>query len=53
MPCHLHASHRIVVDGPLDQAFMWFTPAGEELWVDGWAQAISARRELLLAAVIR
>ncbi len=36
MPRHLHASHRIVVDGPLDQAFMWFTPAGEALWVDGW-----------------
>lgn len=36
MPRHLQASHRIVVDGPIDQAFMWFTPAGEELWVDGW-----------------
>ena len=36
MPRHLHAGHRIVVDAPLDQAFMFFTPAGEELWVDGW-----------------
>lgn len=36
MPRHLHASHRIVVDAPVDQAFMFFTPAGEELWVDGW-----------------
>lgn len=36
MPRHLHASHRIVVDVPLERAFMLFTPAGEELWVDGW-----------------
>jgi hypothetical protein len=36
MPRHLHASHRIVVEAPVDQAFMFFTPAGEELWVDGW-----------------
>lgn len=36
MPNHVHASHRIVVDAPVDQAFMFFTPAGEELWVDGW-----------------
>lgn len=39
MPRHLHASHRIVVDAPVDQAFMFFTPAGEELWVDGWQPA--------------
>lgn len=36
MPRHAHASHRIVVDAPVDQAFMFFTPAGEELWVAGW-----------------
>ncbi len=36
MPQRLHVAHRIVVDAPLDQAFMFFTPAGEELWVDGW-----------------
>ena len=29
--------HRIVVDIAVDRAFMLFTPAGEELWVDGWA----------------
>ena len=36
MPLHVHSSHRIVVDAPIDQAFLFFTPAGEELWVDGW-----------------
>jgi hypothetical protein len=36
MAQRLHASHRIVVDAAVDQAFMFFTPAGEELWVDGW-----------------
>lgn len=36
MPRHLHASHRIVVAAPVDRAFMYFTPAGEELWVGGW-----------------
>lgn len=36
MPSHVQSSHRIVVDAPVDQAFMFFTPAGEELWVDGW-----------------
>lgn len=39
MPQHLHATHRIVVDAPVDRAFMFFTPAGEELWVDGWQPA--------------
>jgi hypothetical protein len=34
---HLPCRHRIVVNLPIDQAFMLFTPAGEELWVDGWA----------------
>jgi hypothetical protein len=36
MPLHAQSCHRIVVDAPVDQAFMYFTPAGEELWVDGW-----------------
>lgn len=36
MANHIHSSHTIVVDAPVDQAFMYFTPAGEELWVDGW-----------------
>lgn len=36
MPRRLHVSHRIVVDAPVDQAFLFFTPAGEQLWVDGW-----------------
>lgn len=33
---HTQAQHRITVDAPIAQAFMFFTPAGEELWVDGW-----------------
>jgi hypothetical protein len=36
MPRHVHASHRIVVEAPVDRCFMFFTPAGEQLWVDGW-----------------
>lgn len=36
MTVHLQSSHRIVVEAPADQAFMFFTPAGEELWVDSW-----------------
>jgi hypothetical protein len=36
MAIRVHSSHSIVVDAPVDQAFMYFTPAGEELWVDGW-----------------
>jgi hypothetical protein len=32
----MHASHRIVVDAPVDRCFMFFTPHGETLWVDGW-----------------
>lgn len=36
MANRLYASHKIIVDAPVDQAFMFFTPAGEELWVDGW-----------------
>lgn len=37
MPLHTHATHRIVVNAPAEKTFMFFTPAGEELWVDGWA----------------
>lgn len=37
MSRHRQCRHRIMVDIPIDQAFMCFTPAGEELWVDGWA----------------
>jgi hypothetical protein len=29
--------HAITVELPPDRAFMLFTPAGEEHWVDGWA----------------
>ncbi len=36
MTQRLRASHKIIVEAPVDQAFMFFTPAGEELWVDGW-----------------
>ncbi|MGM9486945.1 SRPBCC family protein [Ideonella sp. YS5] len=36
MPRHVQASHRIVVDAPVDRCFMFFTPAGEERWVAGW-----------------
>jgi hypothetical protein len=36
MPIHVHASRRIVVEAPVDRCFMFFTPAGEELWVEGW-----------------
>ena len=36
MPRHVQSSHLIVVDMPADQCFMLFTPAGEELWVEGW-----------------
>lgn len=36
MATRVHSSHVIVVDAPVEQTFMYFTPAGEELWVDGW-----------------
>jgi len=36
MPRHVQASHRIFVDAPVGRCFMFFTPAGEELWVAGW-----------------
>jgi hypothetical protein len=28
-----------MVNAAVDQAFMFFTPAGEELWVEGWKPA--------------
>ncbi|MEK8033457.1 SRPBCC family protein [Ideonella sp. DXS29W] len=28
--------HRIAVNAPIADAFMFFTPAGEERWVQGW-----------------
>ena len=39
MTQRLRASHRIIVDAPVDQSFMFFTPAGEELWGVGWEPA--------------
>jgi hypothetical protein len=33
---HLSQSHTIRIPAPIERAFMFFTPAGEELWVDGW-----------------
>ena len=36
MPRHVHSRHRTVVEAPVDRCFMFFTPAGEELWVEGW-----------------
>jgi hypothetical protein len=36
MPTHIQSTHRIVVEAPAARCFMFFTPAGEELWVDGW-----------------
>jgi hypothetical protein len=36
MPLHVNTSHTITIDAPVDRCFMFFTPAGEELWVDGW-----------------
>ncbi|MFZ5543023.1 MAG: SRPBCC family protein [Pseudomonadota bacterium] len=33
---HVQSRHRITVDAPVDKCFMFFTPAGETLWVDGW-----------------
>lgn len=37
MSRHLQCHHRITIDLPVDRAFMLFTPAGEERWVEGWA----------------
>jgi hypothetical protein len=36
MTLHVRSRHSIRVAAPADIAFMFFTPAGEELWVDGW-----------------
>jgi len=36
MPTHLSRSHRIRIPLPADQCQRLFTPAGEELWVEGW-----------------
>ena len=36
MSKHVRSSHEIRIPLPIGQAFMLFTPAGEELWVDGW-----------------
>ena len=36
MPNHVRSSHEIRIPLPIGQAFMLFTPAGEERWVDGW-----------------
>jgi hypothetical protein len=31
MPEHVHSTHRIVVDAPLQRCFMLLTPAGEDV----------------------
>jgi hypothetical protein len=36
MARHLNARHEISIPLPIDQCQMLFTPAGEELWVEGW-----------------
>lgn len=36
MAQHIEARHVITVDLPVGQCQKLFTPAGEELWVDGW-----------------
>jgi hypothetical protein len=37
MPLHIRSTHHFVVNAPAQTAYMFFTPAGEELWVEGWA----------------
>ncbi len=37
MPRHTHSSHTIRIAAPIAQCQRFFTPAGEELWVDGWS----------------
>jgi hypothetical protein len=39
MPERSVASHTISIPAPVDQCQRFFTPAGEELWVDGWRPA--------------
>lgn len=36
MPRHVRSSHRITIGLPADACQRLFTPAGEELWVEGW-----------------
>lgn len=36
MPQRSIASHQLQISAPVDQCHRFFTPAGEELWVDGW-----------------
>jgi hypothetical protein len=36
MPKQVYATHSIEINAPIARCFMFFTPAGEELWVDGW-----------------
>jgi len=36
MPLHRSVSHTIRIAAPVPQCQRFFTPAGEELWVDGW-----------------
>ncbi|MEP6826065.1 MAG: SRPBCC family protein [Ramlibacter sp.] len=36
---HIHSSHHFRIAAPPATAFMFFTPAGEELWVAGWQPA--------------
>src|SRR5215208_1259314 len=36
MTRHIRNEHRIRIAAPADTAFMFFPPAGEELWVPGW-----------------
>lgn len=33
---HVVSTHTIHIDAPVDQCQRFFTPAGEELWVEGW-----------------
>lgn len=37
MPRHIDSRHRIRIEAPVAKCFRFFTPAGEEHWVDGWA----------------
>ena len=34
---HVHRAHEIIIDAPVADVFPLLTPAGEELWVEGWA----------------
>lgn len=36
MPVRVHSTHRIFVHAPVDKAFHFFTPAGEEIWIHDW-----------------